>query len=305
MSQKQAPTQRNEAGTQRTALHETLAAQQTVIEHLSSHVALLDVIVDDIAKLAGVQQRVAAIRRQAGLTRTADADNPAQPVPNPPSEAPYETTEQAITPEARDDVRNPGMTPGSTGKVPAQQVSTALTPGEDLPTAPVNDLVNVQAPVIGTETHVPDEMTRIEEDVRVSPMVSPTANPEVAYPWTAGPNNSNSGDGGRTAAQAEERTFASMRLARLQIQAGIGEGDDELLLGQKIASSNVSDEEISSNIKTLTAVVSRTASAGQQAPTRVARTATRSMPSLAATASSHLGGHSPVQQEIADSDLFD
>lgn len=300
MSQSKARTARsNEAGTARTAMHQALAAQQAVIETLSQKVALQDVIIDDIAKLAGVQQRVAAIRR------TADADNPAQPVPNPPSEQPYETTEQAITPEARDDVRAPGETPGSTAHVPAQQVSTALTPGEDLPTEPVNQLVNVQAPVQGTETHVPDEMTRIEEDVRVSPEVSPAANPEVAFPWTSGPNNSNEGAPTRTASKGgDDRTFASIRLASLQIEAGIAEGEtDQMLLGQRIASSDVTNEEIASNIRTLSSVVANRP-APQAAPARPARTASRAMPSLATTASSVPMGHPGLGAETADSDLF-
>lgn len=302
MSQKTARDQRNnQVAQQRTALHQALAAQQNSIEYLVAKVALQDVIIDDIAALAGVKGRVAAIRRQA------DADNPAQPVPNPPSEQPYETTEQAITPEARDDVRNPGMTPGSTQHVPAEQVTTALTPGEDLPTQPTNYLDNIQAPIAGTETHVPDEMTRIEEDVRVSPMVSPAANPEVAFPWVTGPNNSNVGDSAPDAktasAHSEERTFAAIHLARLQIQAGIGEGDDELVLGQKIASSDVTNDEIASNIKTLSAVV-KSASVQSQAPARVTRQAARSVPSLASSPS-HLGGHGSLAAESADSDLFD
>lgn len=313
MSNENGPEQgsaQNPAGTQRHMLREALKAQQAVIEHMGNqiqHLAarmdLSDVVVDDIAGLAGVSKRVAAIRRQA------DIDNPGQPVPNPPSEQAYETTEQAITPEARDDVRAPGLTPGSTNDVAAESVSTAITPGTDIPTQPVNDLMNVQAPVAGTETHIPDDQTRIEEDVRISPNASPAVNPEVAFPWVAGPNNSNDGSAPtaeRVASQGggQARTFAAMRLAQLQIEAGIADEADSLTLGQKIASSSATDGEIQSTIATLSRVAS--ASQRKSAQPRMNRSAAvRSAPSLVSTGGAHLGGHSPVQQEVADSDLFD
>lgn len=303
----QQPTPNN-AQKQRTMLHQALNAQQDVItglvnqvNRLTAHSSLQDALIDDMASLAGVSKRVAAIRRQA------DIENPAEPVANPPSEQAYETTEQAITPEARDDVRSPGLTPGSTNEVAADSVSTAITPGADVPTDATNYLTNVQAPVAGTETHIPDEQTRIEEDVRVSPNASPAVNPQVAFPWTAGPNQSNDGSQPTsvTASKDEGRTFASMRLAKLQIEAGISDGEsDELTLGQKIASSQITDQEIQSNIATLSRVASASQRA-QQVPARVTRSAVRSAPSLTGISSTaSLGGHSPMQQETADADLF-
>ena len=241
----------------RQALMQTVAAQQkrivsseAVIGELKRSLAVQGMMIDYIARMAGLDQHVAAIRKRA------DADNPAQPVPNPPSENAAESTQEAATPEARDDVRNPGMTPGSVGEVPAETTTTALEPGTTLDTGPFNQLENVQAPVAGTETHVPDEMTRIETDVRVGPEASPTANPEVAFPWTISPNQSNDG----------ARTTASIRLARLQIEAGLAEGEsDDLALGARIAASGATDLEINQTVATLESV-RKAASRQQQVP---------------------------------------
>lgn len=82
----------------------------------------------------------------------------------------------------------------------------------------------------------------------------------------------------------ESRTIASMRLARLQIDAGLAEESDDLSLGQKIASSERTDSEISQTIKTLEGV-KKAASKKQARPAHlVPRTATsgsRSTPSFA------------------------
>lgn len=274
----------------RNALHAALAAQQKTIAGLQHRVAVQDLVLDYVANLAGIGGQVTAIRKKA------DEENPAQPIPNPPSEQPFETTEQAVEPAARDNVSNPGMTPGSVDNIAADTTDVALAPGESLPTAPFNQLENVQAPVAGTETQLPLDQTRIETDVRVGdPM-----NPEVAYPWTL----ASKGDAGKG------RTMASIRLARLQIEAGVAETRDDLALGAQIEASAVSDAEINSTIATLERV--RTASAAkQQRPAHlVPRSASvqRTTPSLA-------GGAAPqgivaqagaaLGDDTADSDLFD
>lgn len=268
---------KNQGQPGRQALLQTVAAQQKrivstdkIVDDLKRVVAVQGMTIDYIARMAGLDKHVAAIRKRA------DADNPAQPVPNPPSENAFETTQQAATPETRDDVRNPGMTPGSVGGVPAETTTTALEPGTTLDTGPFNELENVQAPVAGTETHVPDEMTRIETDVRVGPEASPVTNPEVAFPWTMSPNQSNEGGG---------RTTASIRLARLQMQAGMVPGEnDDLVLGAKIAGSGATDLEINQTIATLESVV-KAASRQQQVPVsavpRSAERVQRTTPSLA------------------------
>lgn len=182
----------------RTALHQAMESQQRQIEaqrrqisQLVAHASLQDGIIDYVAKLAGISKQVTAIRKKA------DVLNPAQPIPDPNPVAPSETTQEAATPEAYDDVRNPGATPGSLTHVPAETTTVALQPGEDLPTQPFNQLVDVQAPVENTSTQLPLNQTRIETDVRVGdPM-----NQEIAYPWTMGGNQSN---GQRTAASQFE-----------------------------------------------------------------------------------------------------
>lgn len=405
----------------RTALHQAMESQQRQIEaqrrqisQLVAHASLQDGIIDYVAKLAGISKQVTAIRKKA------DVLNPAQPIPDPNPVPPSETTQEAATPEAYDDVRNPGATPGSLTHVPAEATTVALQPGEDLPTQPFNQLVDVQAPVENTSTQLPLNQTRIETDVRVGdPM-----NQEIAYPWTMSQNNSNGQrtasqgkqaaflsehpeegghDGGGThgwgvwnhdnadwsdhpamaygdheeapawdradAEQArdmtlndyrdngfdedgdmhkvmsvqpynrgediqetrnriprhaphtaqkkqasavdESRTIASMRLARLQIEAGLAEESDDLSLGQKIASSERTDSEINQTIKTLESV-KKAASKKQARPAhlvpRTASAGSRSTPSFAGGSGSDLSATASLSveatQDTEDADLF-
>ena len=92
----------------RTALHQAMESQQRQIEaqrrqisQLVAHASLQDGIIDYVAKLAGISKQVTAIRKKA------DVLNPAQPIPDPNPVPPSETTQEAATPEAYDDVRNP------------------------------------------------------------------------------------------------------------------------------------------------------------------------------------------------------
>jgi hypothetical protein len=271
-----------------------VASQQRQIEAMARENAVLRLQLGYVAQLAGVSKQVEAIRKRA------DIENPAQPVANPPSEGPFETTEQAVQPEAYDDVRNPGQTPGSVNKVPAQSVDVALNPGESLPTAPFNQLDNVQAPIQGTETQLPLNQTRVETDVRVGdPM-----NPQVAYPWDMSPNQSNGGGPGKAASRGN-RTIASIQLARLQIEAGLSQETNDLALGAQIEASRVSDAEIASTINTLAGVRRVASRQTQRPPGMVPRTAgvRRTTPSLATdpglTVVASVSG-----DDTADADLF-
>ncbi len=273
---------------ERNALRAALASQQVTINALAHKVAVQDLLIDDLADLAGVGNRVTAIRKKA------DLDNPAQPIDNPPSEPATESTEEAATPEARDNVQAPGMTPGSVDNVAADTTDVALAPGASLPTAPFNQLVNPQAPVAGTETQLPLDQTRIETDVRVG---DPTA-PDVAYPWTI-------------ASAGGSRTTAAIHLARLQIETGVAEPGvtSDLILGGKIAASGVTDKEIESTIKTLESVRTaskRTASRPASLVPRAASAQQRTVPSLAGGGGIQAqASASPVSDDTADSDLFD
>lgn len=215
--------------------------QQNIIDSLKRTVAKQGLVIDYICRVAGISSESEAIQR------TADLENPAQPVPNPPAEQPVETTEQAAMPEAYDNVQAPGMTPGSVQNVPADATGTPMDPGTTLPTAPYNNLVDVQAPVAGTQVgEVPLEQVRTEVDVRVGdPM-----NPQVAFPLNS---------------QASTRTVASIRLARLRIQAGTAQGDDLQEAAKIEANASLSDEAIETEIQTLAGVV-KAASARTQRP---------------------------------------
>lgn len=254
--------------------------------HLEHENAVLGLQLAYVAKLAGVTDELTAIRTQADLQRKADIENPAQPVPNPPSQPPVETTEQAATPAAYDDPNAIGQTPGATQGVPAAATDTPMTPGATLPTAPYNNLTDVSAPVAGTETQLPLNQTRIETDVRVGdPM-----NPETAFPLNPafGPSQQRgttpprSGEMSQTAAQGSQRAMASMRLARLRLQAGLAKGDEFAVTAGIESDRNMTGAMISHEIATLSQVVK--AASKQQRPAglvpRKASGVQRTMPSL-------------------------
>lgn len=253
-----------------------VAQQQQVINSLNHKIAKQDLVIDYIARLAGVSPEVNEIRRLA------DLENPAQPVDNPPEQPAVETTEEAATPEAMDSPLNPGITPGSTQHLPAAATGTPMDPGATLPTAPFNNLTEVTAPVAGTESgEVPLSAVRTEVDVRVGdPM-----NLERAFPWQissdaqGGSPESGEFAGGHKASQS--RTLASLRLARLRIQAGTAQGDD-LQVSAAIEASKASDAEIENEISTLAGVV-KAASRRSQRPANLvpkAASVSRTTPSL-------------------------
>ena len=277
-------------------LMQAVAVHQKQISALVRENAVLRLQLGYVAQLAGVSKQVEAIRKKADIT------NPGQPVPDPASEGPTETTEEAVQPETYDDVRAPGTTPGSVNNLAADTTDVALRPGETLPTSPFNELVNVQAPIKGTETQLPENQTRIETDVRIGdPM-----NPQIAFPWDISPNQSN---GGSKSASKGNRTIASIQLARLQITAGLSEERNDLALGARIESSNVSDAEIASTIRTLAGVQKAASSRqGQRPAGLVPRSASvrRTTPSLASDPSMTATASTSVDTaDTADADLFD
>lgn len=269
-------------------LMQAMASQQKALSDLQARNAalthqnnVLALQLAYVAKLAGVSNELEAIRRQA------DADNPAQPVPNPPSEAPVETTQEAATPEAYDNPNQIGQTPGANEGVSAETTATPMDPGVTLPTAPYNNLVDVSAPVAGTETHTPPDTTRIETDVRVgNPM-----NPETAYPLNPafGPSQQQGTTppaSGEMSQTGSKRTMASIRLARLQIAAGLAQGDDLAVAAGIEANASLSDEMIRAQIDTLDKVA-KVAARNQQrqrpqglVPRAAAQGVQRTMPSL-------------------------
>lgn len=276
---------------ERSPLHAALAAQQKQIEALTAfaqasqhETIVLKSQLHALGEVSGMSQHFTAIRKQA------DVNNPAQPWPDPPSEPAVQTTEDALAPDTMDNVQNPGMTPGSVKDLAADAHDVPYNPGMvpgDM-TMPYNQLVNVQAPVAGTETQLPLEQTKTQVDVRVGdPM-----NPEIAFPLTPAFQNQQ-----RTS--STQRTFAAVRLARLQVEAGVATGDD-LSLGEHIAASSLSDQQIAEQIETLSQV--RKAAARQPRPAGLvprAASVQRTTPSLTSEASS-------ASEDLGDDDaLFD
>ena len=229
--------------------------QRTVISHLlhrdqvhSSQIQRLAAGLQTLASHGGaeVEGRV----KVAMIQKRADEQNPAQPIPEPAPEPPSASTVETKTPEAFADVTAPGMVPGSNNDVAADAVSTAYTPGQDIPSPGVNHLVDVTRPIDGTQGPRPLSETKTEVDVRTgNPM-----NPQVAYP-VGGPfanaqrTGSLEGDGGE-----RERVFAAQRLARLRIASGIADGDDLVQAQAIVANASMSIQQIKTEIETLTQV---------------------------------------------------
>jgi hypothetical protein len=265
----------------------SLASRNEALEHEN---AVLSLQLQYMARLAGVTKEMDAIRAKAAeMRKKADQENPAQPVPNPASEAPVETTEQAATPEAYDDPNAIGQTPGANQGVAAETTATPMDPGVTLPTSPYNQLTDVSAPVAGTETQLPLNQTRIETDVRVGdPM-----NPETAFPLNPafGPSQQRgttpprSGEMSQTASarqQGSQRAMAAMRLAELRMTAGLAQGDKFSVAASIEADPNLNDAMLRHEIATLSQL---TAKAKQRPAGLVPRAASakgvqRTMPSL-------------------------
>lgn len=263
-----------------------------------------------LANLAGVSKEFNAITAQ-GQKKIADILNPAQPIPDPPSGAPVETTEQALAPEAMDDPRNPGITPGSLNGVPAQATDSPLNPGTTLPTSPYGQMVDVTQPVAGTEEHVPLDQTKIETDVRVGdPMVGAGTPLGTAFPLNPefaadGSSYANQVNGlGMPTNTAAQRTMASLRLARLRKNAGLSRGtEDEFVVAAGIEKdASLSTAMIEHEVITLEAIAKQRAPRGNGGrPVRQA-TAERRTPSLASLS---VEASAPTGEGFAASDASD
>lgn len=244
-----------------------------------------------LAKAAGIEPHV----REAML-RTADVQNPAQPVPEPNPVPATTTTQEAETPEAFADVQAPGLVPGSTNDVAADAESTAYTPGMDIEGPALKQLIDVTAPVDGTQNPQPLSDVRTETDVRVgNPM-----NPQVAFPLRGEFQNAQR----LSSKQEQGRTMVALRLAKLRIATGTAQGDDLEVAAGIERDASLSVDAMEREITTLTQV--RTASAKRtQAPKsnlvpKAARVQ-RTVPSLQATAATT----GSLDLDVQDADLFD
>lgn len=242
-----------------------LAEQQIVIE---AQAKALDAIAahtkTDISPF-----KVEANQRIARLRRTADEQNPANPIPEPPAQDAEITTQEAKTPAATEDVTSPmGVTLPNVG--PAATVDVQSQGGTVLDEALDLNEVDVTAPVQGTQTN--DSANKVETEI-----VSQVDNPPdsgTMFPLEGGPFAEQ-----QTVQGSQSRAFASLRLARLRIEAGIMPDQDDVLLGQAIASdASVTNSAIAAEINTLSQVVTANRRQPSQAVARslVPRTASAS-----------------------------
>lgn len=287
------------------------AAQQKMIESQQRQL-------DFLARLAGVETQM------AGLRYTADVNNPADPVPDPPSQAPAESTDQARTPAAYDDPRVPGLTPGANTHVPAAVTDVPMTPGASLPTPPVNQLVDVSAPISGTEGTTgatefgnqagQDAVTRINPDVRALGIGEPgdQMNPTTAYPWVISPDASNgvAPADGEMSQGSGARMAASLRLAKARIAANLASGDEFAVAAQIEGDPRMTGALIDHELGTLARVAKASAGGsgrrGELVPRRAAAATRPVVPSLTEAFSpmQTLASLGPSEDEIEISDLF-
>lgn len=271
-----------------------LVEQQKVLVAQERQITGLRGAVAFIAEAAGLNEHptvVAALADDESLFTTADANNPAQPIPDPPAEAPEETTDQALAPAGKD-------SPESVGESPVNSTAPAATTSVDAVGGTVADEAldlnehDVTKPVAGTEGPRPLNEVKIETEQRIGPWQGNDPNP--AFPLQ-GPFAERARTTGaeepepQAVMQSEGRTIASLRLARLRIQAGIADTADDLTLGSTISmDEDVSDEAIQTEIDTLSKVLQTSAAAQQRQPVSrnlvpQARTASvnRTVPSIA------------------------
>lgn len=225
-----------------------LAEQQKLIDELRSHTAKQDRQIAQltrglsaVAKLTGYDTQV-----RTAIFKRADEQNPAQPVPEPAGGAPVETTAEAEAPEAKADVRAPGLVPGTNNDTAADAVSTAYTPGADIDSPALKNLQDVTQPIDGTQGARPLQETKTLIDVRVGdPM-----NAQVAFPVNGPYANAQ-----RTSSVSDERAVLSLRLAKLRIATGTAEHDDEIVgMDSIVRDASLSDEAIEREIATLSRV---------------------------------------------------
>jgi hypothetical protein len=291
-----------------------------------------------LASAAGVDQQFNTIRANV-LRRYADVMNPASPVPDPPEAPPTQTTEEALqsgsgyrsgqngapprgTGHTEDDPSRPGATPGSMDNVPALQTSTSITPGVELQTPPATNLIDVTAPVQGTNPSqdggVPLQQRRIETDVRIDPDPLKAHGPGIggqgdngsAFPWMldARPGGQQQGQGQRAASlappnetDAAVRTFASIRLAKLRITAGLAQGEDITVAERIEKDARLSTPMIEHEI----AVLSGLPVTDQRMAARpIQRQGSRQAPSLASVGAMQYAPAAMAADDLDASDIF-
>lgn len=188
-----------------------------------------------------------AARRRANFRRQADETNPANPIPDPSSEAPFSTTEQARQPGlGRVDVTQIGAAPGATG-VAADTTTTVDQIGGISADQGYNIDEDVTKPVSGTEGPLPLDQVRTVPEIQFGNPLKPDAAFPLQGDWA-----------NKVSLGSQARTYASLRLARLRMESGIADPQsDDLVLGEAIQrDASITDGAIYNEIETLTKVVS-------------------------------------------------
>ena len=233
-----------------------------------------------IAADRALAEENARLREQVArlTTRTADVDNPAQPVPEPGATA----AEPTSPPTATIDVTQVG---GVVAPPDLSAPADVTTPGGVMP-AMTDNKTDVEAPVSGAQatdltlTTTPTADTTITDNAFQGDWINPGPN---TIPSTA--SRAQQTMQGRIAAQVRDRIWASVRLARLRIHAGIAEGTDDLELGRQIEGSRTTLEAIQAESSGLAAAIRARPVVRDQIPGRTARRA----PSLAAGQQPQIG----------------
>jgi hypothetical protein len=359
-TQAQSPNQAFPAQTPRssvrTALHASLNAQAGVLRRMTAachqermlrlaaeaRISTLERQMYRFATLAGADAdpelrgineegyRVHAnLMARAASLHTADARDPAQPVPEGAPEPPIVTEQQAAEPAARTDVSQLGATPVT--DVSADATVAVDEPYGTMAFEPMNlNEVDVTAPVQNTQGHLPPEQTIIPVEVRVGD----PDDPQPSYGWTLDGGNPSGQTGGsvgsgqptqgapgsppgvmpgtRASRNDGQVSLGALRLARLRMSAGIAPpNQDDLSIAASIQDNpDMTVEAVNTEIKTLTQVLNvqapngRVATANRRLVPRSAQGPSEA-PSLAPTGEGPIRAHASTGAVTDDEILFE
>lgn len=249
----------NKAQQHRSRLIAAIREQQATIERQDAQIGHLTRSVASLAIAAGVESHphFASIVRQSGLRRRADSDTN-----NSPSGAPATSTEEAKKPDATDDPTNVGAapSPANTGVTP--EGVTDVNNSDVTVNPPVLDnLQDPTKPTGGTDSPTP---AAGDAQGATDITVGNPSNESFDKPGDSGWKSTTSAKGSEV-----ERFSSSLRLARLQIAAGIEPSTaEDLAVAQKIASTEQTLSEIDVQAATLEKVTSTQRQASQDPAAR-------------------------------------
>jgi hypothetical protein len=301
--QEQITALRNHAAKQDQVIQAQAEAIDRLIARDQVHVQRTSMLTRGLYTLSSLAGGDLVRQVTASMSKRADQQNPAQPVPEPPAEpAPFSTAETEM-PEAFADVTSPGLAPGTTNDVAADATSTVYT---DVDMPALNNLIDVTAPVDGTQNPRPLNEVKTHTDVRVGDPMNPQTAWPVQGPWA---NAQRTSSKHTPAEDASRRTMASLRLAKLHLASGMAEGDEYTVAANIERDTKRSTAAIESEIENgerYTKAAKKNTPNADQTRGLVPRTASagrRSVPSMQQTASAGAGSAGASDDDA--SDLFD